>query len=153
MISPKRRAPARRIDRRIRERDRIPMPSPRILWLILLMILASPAWGGDFPADHLLIQVQIDGTDELHISPRRIWWTHKARSAPAEVQINGFRWDLRQSPVLWLPAPNRFFPHDLDLCGAVMHKLRGAAPPGSAPTATDWSCILMILTTARTRMR
>jgi len=97
----------------------------QIQWLILLVLLTSPARGADFPTDSLHVVVKIDGSDDLHISPRKTWWRHKAWRAPAEVQINDFKWNVRQSPELALPSPTLLIRPDLELCGAVLHKLRG----------------------------
>ncbi|HEY2253915.1 MAG TPA: hypothetical protein VGH74_22725 [Planctomycetaceae bacterium] len=94
-------------------------------WLMLLTLFASPVWGGDFPADRLHILAKVDGTDELHLSPLKAKWAHKAMSLPTDIKINGLKWNVQQSPELAMPSGAALLRPDLELCGAVLHKLRG----------------------------
>lgn len=48
----------------------------------------------------LHITAEIDGSDELHISPDRVWWVHKQWDWPQTVSLNGVAWNPRENPVL-----------------------------------------------------
>jgi hypothetical protein len=90
------------------------------------LVVAPPSRASAaFPADSLHILVVIDGSDDLHISPQKATWIHKTWGPPTAVQINGVKWNPQQSPVL-TPRPGySLLRPDLELCGAVLHKLRG----------------------------
>ena len=93
---------------------------------LLALFMAAHTWGAaPFPAESLDIIAAIDSRDELHISNRAATWVHKSGAQPTGVQINGFRWNPQQNPVLTVGNNGWLLPPGLELCGAVMHKLTG----------------------------
>ena len=48
------------------------------------------------------IAATIDGSDELHITPRGFRWVHRHWSRPSDIRINGNGWDP-QGDAEWLP--------------------------------------------------
>jgi len=105
-----------------------------IFTALLALLLALPARGGDaFPAKRLDIVAVIDQRTELHVSQRSVTCLHQSGSEPTRVEVNGFRWNPRQYPVLTAANNGWLLDPGLELCGAVMHKLSGHG-------AVDLSC-------------
>ncbi len=91
----------------------------------LLSLSAASQAANAFPAESLHIVAVIDGSDDLHISQKTAKWVHKSWNYPTEVNVNGYVWNPQAVPVLNPARDGGLLARDLDLAGAVLHKLRG----------------------------
>ena len=77
-----------------------PKPDPRPT-----LPVRAPVTGVN-PGNQVRLHVTavIDGTDELHIFPGELKWTHHTWGWASKIEIDGHSWDPQKSPVFPVPA-------------------------------------------------
>lgn len=79
-----------------------------------------------FPAGPtLLLEADIDGSDELHISYAGARWVHKYWSSPTNVRLNGVQWNPTATPFLLNDGATTFLPDPVDFTGAAILEQSG----------------------------
>jgi hypothetical protein len=73
----------------------------------------------------LLVEGEIDGSDELHISYAGASWFHKHWGWPTEVRLNGIAWDPAVVPFLVNDGTTVFLPQPVDFRNAVVLERSG----------------------------
>jgi hypothetical protein len=68
----------------------------------------------------LLVEADIDGSDELHISYAGARWLHKQWSFPANVRLNGIPWNPAANPFLLNHGATTFLPESVSFENAVV---------------------------------
>jgi hypothetical protein len=73
----------------------------------------------------LLIEADIDGSDEVHISYAGARWLHKQWSFPANVRLNGIAWNPASSSFLFNRGATTFLPEPVNFENAVVLEQSG----------------------------
>jgi hypothetical protein len=77
------------------------------------------------PAPTLLIEADIDGSDELHITYTGARWVHKHWGFPANVRLNGISWNPASTPILLNHGPTLFLSQPVPFQNAILLQQSG----------------------------
>lgn len=79
-----------------------------------------------FPESYtLLVEAEIDGSDELQISFAGALWQHKHWGGPGSVRLNGVDWNARVTPYLANAGATTFLPAPVEFENAVVLEQSG----------------------------
>jgi hypothetical protein len=69
------------------------------------------------PVRRLIVEADIDGSDELHVAPRGVTWVHKLWAWPSNVVVNGKPWDVQAGPTSFQELGLNFAPGEWERAG------------------------------------
>lgn len=74
------------------------------------------------------VVAQIDGVDQLHLSPTGARWAHRQYRWPTRVILNDVKWRPAESAYIANEGRTRFLPSDVDFSRIFVVKRAGRSP-------------------------